>query len=91
MTDYDPLSPACLEAIEARIGEVTVENANIFDPDDPEENNLLFRTANRLHIRTLQGIIRRQLLFKPGDLYSHPVRGQGIILSGLLQQLVRTT
>ncbi|MGB5472561.1 MAG: BamA/TamA family outer membrane protein [Gammaproteobacteria bacterium] len=70
MTDYDPLSPAYLEAIDARIGEVTIENANIFDLDDPKENNLLFRTANRLHIRTLQRIIRRQLLFKPGDLYS---------------------
>jgi hypothetical protein len=70
MTEPDPLSPACLEAAGARIGVITIDNANIFDLDDPRENNVLFRTANRLHIRALQRIIRRQLLFKTGDLYS---------------------
>jgi len=70
VVEPDPLSPACLEAAGARIGDIIIDNRNIFDIDDPRENNVLFRTANRLHIRTLQRIIRRQLLFKPGDPYS---------------------
>lgn len=56
-----------LEAAGARIGEVRVVNKNIFDLDDPKENNALFRTANALHIRTRVGVIRRALLFKSGD------------------------
>ena len=70
VAEYDPLSPAYLEAAGARIGEIVIENGNIFDLEDPRENRVLFRTANRLHVRTLPRIIRRQLLFKPGDLYS---------------------
>jgi hypothetical protein len=56
-----------LEARGARIGEVIVEPQNIFDLDDPRENNVLFRLANRLHVRTGPEVIRSQLLFKPGD------------------------
>lgn len=70
VTGDDPLSPAYLEAVEARIGAIIIENGNIFDLDDPHENKMLFRAANRLHIRTMERVIRRQLLFKPGDLYA---------------------
>ncbi len=66
----DSLTPVFLEAAGARIGEIIIENENIFDPADPRENNLLFRAANRLHIRTLPRVIRRQLLFRSGDVYS---------------------
>lgn len=69
-TDYDSLSPAYLEGVEARIGEIIIDNDNIFDLDDPRENKLLYRAANRLHIRTLPRIIRHQLLFRSGDPYS---------------------
>ena len=68
--DSARLAPAELEADEVQIGEIIIENGNIFDLEDPRENNLLFRTANLLHIRTQPKIIRRQLLFKSGDLYS---------------------
>lgn len=56
-----------LEAAGARIGEIRVVNRNIFDLDDPNENNALFRAANALHIRTRVGVIRRALLIKSGD------------------------
>ncbi|UCH47743.1 MAG: hypothetical protein JSU95_17075 [Betaproteobacteria bacterium] len=56
-----------LEAEGAIIGQVLVDNQNIFDLDDPKENNWLYRLANTLHIRTRAGVIRRILLFKPGD------------------------
>jgi hypothetical protein len=58
---------AQLEARGARIGTVTVESQNIFDLDDPSENNSLFRLANAVHVRTRPEVIRRLLLFKTGD------------------------
>jgi hypothetical protein len=61
---------ATLEANGAVIGEITINNGDIFDPDLPGENNWLFRTANKLHINTRVGVIRSLLLIKPGDPYS---------------------
>jgi outer membrane protein assembly factor BamA len=59
-----------LEAAGARIGVITINSQQIFDLADPAENRLLFRAANRLHLRTRDSVIRNQLLFKSGDLYS---------------------
>ncbi|HVY04919.1 MAG TPA: hypothetical protein VHB46_02980 [Burkholderiales bacterium] len=59
-----------LQAAGAVIGEVRIVNDDIFDLDDPKENNFLFRLANTLHIRTRPSVIRRTLLFKPGDVVS---------------------
>ena len=56
-----------LEAAGAIIGEIRVNNQNIFDLDDPRENNALFRAANFLHIRTRPGVIKSALLFKSGE------------------------
>ena len=56
-----------MEAAGARIGEIRVHAEDIFDLDDPRENNLFFRLANKLHINTRPEVIRRQLLFHPGD------------------------
>lgn len=52
------------------IGEVHVLNRDIFDTEKPEENHRLFRLANRLHRTTRGSVIERQLLFKPGDVFS---------------------
>jgi hypothetical protein len=52
------------------IGEVRVAAKDIFDPADPGEDRKLFRLANRLHRTTRPGVIERQLLFKPGDVFS---------------------
>ncbi|HEV7505166.1 MAG TPA: POTRA domain-containing protein [Thermoanaerobaculia bacterium] len=52
------------------IGEVHVVNRDIFDTSRPEENHRLFRLANRLHRTTRGKVIERQLLFKPGDVFS---------------------
>jgi outer membrane protein assembly factor BamA len=56
-----------LEAAGALIGEIRVFTDNIFDPNDPKENNFLYRAANAIHIRTQPALIRRVLLFKPGE------------------------
>lgn len=58
---------AQLEAAGARIGSIAVRALDVFDTDDPRESNWLFRTANSLHIATRPGVIRRALLFRPGD------------------------
>jgi hypothetical protein len=59
-----------LEAAGAVIGDVVLEKRNIFDLSDPKENKWLYRWANRLHVVTRDGVIRRQVLFEPGDPYS---------------------
>ncbi len=41
-----------LERDAAVIGEIRIEKANIFDLSNPEENNWLYRLANRWHIVT---------------------------------------
>ena len=56
-----------LEAAGARIGEIRVVTEDIFDLDDPRENNILFRLANKIHINTRPEVIRRQLLFETGQ------------------------
>lgn len=56
-----------LEAAGAVIGEIHVVTDNVFDTSDPQEDYLLFRWANALHIQTRPSVIRRALLFKPGD------------------------
>jgi len=56
-----------LEAQGARIGEIRVDARNIFDLDDPREDNWLFRLANTLHMRTRPEVIGRDLLFKRGE------------------------
>jgi hypothetical protein len=63
-------SDAQLEADGAVIGEVYIDNQNIFDPNDPKDNTKLFMLADRLHIKTRAHVVRAQLLFKPGDRYS---------------------
>jgi len=60
------LSDEILESSGARIGEITITARNIFDLDNPEEDKAFFRFFNRLHVRTRDPIIARQLLFEPG-------------------------
>jgi surface antigen-like variable number repeat protein len=59
-----------LEASGAVIGKILIDNQNIFNLEDPKDNNWLFRLADRLHYRTRPSVIRSQLLFKPGQRYS---------------------
>ena len=54
----------------AVIGKIRLEKSNVFDLSIPEENNRLYRFANRLHILTQDKVIQKQLLFRSGDKYS---------------------
>lgn len=58
-------SPADQETI----GTITIERKNVFDTSLPEENKSIFRLANRLHIKTREAVLRKQLLVQEGDPY----------------------
>ena len=60
-------SLAELEAAGAIIGEIRIGADDVFNLDDPAENNWLFRLANRIHIQTRPDVIRNQLLFRSGE------------------------
>jgi len=65
-----PPTPAELAVPGLVIGDITIDNQNIFDVRDPKEDRSLYRLANRLHIKTRPQVIRDQLLLRPGDPYS---------------------
>lgn len=55
-----------------RVEFVFVDNHSIFDTSDPDLDprfRWAYSTANRLHVRTKESVIRRELLFSPGDCY----------------------
>lgn len=57
---------------DGRISFVFIDNNSIFDAADPDLDarfRWAYQTVNKLHIRTQQWVIRRELLFRPGDCY----------------------
>jgi len=52
------------------IDSISIDNRNIYDNNHPDYSGLLYRTANKLHLRTRHRIIRRELLFREGDSFS---------------------
>ncbi|MGI9259075.1 MAG: hypothetical protein ACR2QQ_09575, partial [Gammaproteobacteria bacterium] len=59
-----------LERENATIGDIHFEKSNVFDLSNPDENNWLYRLANRLHIVTKDKVIHKQLLFRSGDTFN---------------------
>lgn len=54
------------------ISEIFVDNGSVFEvgSDDLDPRfNWAYRSANRMHVRTREGVIRRELLFREGDCY----------------------
>ncbi len=58
------------EAAGKTIGRITIEADDIFNTNNPKESKWIYRTANVLHIQTNESVIRRELLFKEGDVYN---------------------
>jgi hypothetical protein len=56
-----------LERQGAVIGAIRVDTRNIFDLSIPGESSAPYRFANTLHVVTRPEVIRRLLLFKPGE------------------------
>lgn len=64
---------------EGRIAYVHIDNASIFDDSDPNLDKRFgwaYRAANALHVRTRDWVIRRELLFQPGDCFSAFLAGE---------------
>ena len=59
-----------LEAAGAVIGKIYINNQDIFDVDNPKEDGLVYRLANKLHNTTRPGVIRQSLLFNTGETVS---------------------
>ena len=59
-----------LEAAGAVIGKIYINNQDIFDLDNPKEDGLVYRLANKLHNTTRPGVIRQSLLFNTGETVS---------------------
>ncbi|MCB1033492.1 MAG: hypothetical protein KDD47_06625 [Acidobacteria bacterium] len=59
-----------LESEGATIGEIEIRIGDIFDAEDPDENNRIYLTANRLHRTTRKRVVERLLLFQRGDRFS---------------------
>ncbi|WP_289156576.1 POTRA domain-containing protein [uncultured Pseudoalteromonas sp.] len=55
---------------DAQITSITLKQLNVFNTELEEENNALFRFANRAHIQTEPDVISNILLFKQGDNYN---------------------
>ena len=66
-------SDAELERSGAVIGNIIIDNLNVFDLNDPKDDTRLFRLVDHLHARTRQDVVRWQLLFVTGDKYSRRV------------------
>ncbi|MEJ2603077.1 MAG: hypothetical protein P8172_07245 [Gammaproteobacteria bacterium] len=62
-------SDEALVAAGAVVGEIRMDRQQIFDTSQPEEDNALYRLANRLHPLTRPSVVRSQLLFSSGDPY----------------------
>jgi len=59
-------APEELERRGARIGQILIGVHDVFDLDDPRENNWVYRTANILHIQTRESTVRDQLILSEG-------------------------
>ncbi|MBI3298296.1 MAG: hypothetical protein HYZ75_09045 [Elusimicrobia bacterium] len=51
------------------ISSIVIETHNVFDTDDPRDDKLVYRAANRFHRTTRDQVISRELLFAEGDRY----------------------
>ena len=52
---------------DAEIGEIRIVHQDIFGTEDELPAYFPWRTLNRLHMNTKEGVIRRELLFEEGD------------------------
>jgi hypothetical protein len=62
--------PGALERAGIVIDQIDIESKSIFEEADPEQNNAVYRLANRLHIQTREQTLRAQLLFTEQQIFS---------------------
>lgn len=52
------------------IDSIVLDNRNIYDIENKTYDNFIFKLANKLHFKTNETVIKRELLFEKGDHYS---------------------
>jgi outer membrane protein assembly factor BamA len=52
------------------ISSITIETHNVYETELPAENKLIFRAANRIHYKTRDPVMLRELLFAAGARYN---------------------
>ncbi|MGK0272297.1 MAG: outer membrane protein assembly factor BamA [Cocleimonas sp.] len=62
------------------IGEIQVTTGDIFELSNPKESRKIHQIANKLHVKTKPRVIRRQLLFKPGDKFKKRIFDESVRL-----------
>lgn len=62
--------PRELRSAPVIIGNIIIDNKDVFDTSNKDESTWLHKTANYIHIETKEAVIKRQLLFKQGDVYN---------------------
>ena len=61
-------TPAALKPYEGKIiKSITIVRKNVFDDELARKYHFYYRWANRVHVRTKETVIRRELLFHVGD------------------------
>ena len=67
-TDIEQLSGHAIDrGRDYRVGDLAIVRQPIFHTDREEEDNRLFRAANRYHVDTREGVIADVILFRAGD------------------------
>lgn len=65
--DWQAATGADISATPPVIRSIDLHIGDVFDADDPRENGVFYRLANRLHRDTRPSVVRQQLLFEGGD------------------------
>ena len=60
-------APPSYSAVSGPIERIRIHRLNVFDPNVPGEDWWIFRVANVIHIPTKEYVLRREVLFEPGD------------------------
>jgi Omp85 superfamily domain len=67
-----PVRAERAECRDGAISDIFVDNGSVFEVGSEELDarfNWAYRTANRMHVRTRESVVRRELLFREGDCY----------------------
>ena len=49
---------------------ITIDAQNVFDPENPDESGIVGTWGNKIHVITREEVVRKELLFKEGDVYN---------------------
>ncbi|MET0356868.1 MAG: BamA/TamA family outer membrane protein [Cellvibrio sp.] len=66
------LENSAFETLDGKtIRNIRFDQIDVFNENDPDENNRIYRFLNKLHVTTREKVIASQLLFKTGDKVNH--------------------